>query len=90
MTVLGDNTMGGRDAVVALNRGEEQGLVAGNVLAISKHGNVVRDPIERDRVRLPAERVGLLMVFRTFEKMSYGLILKTDEPIEAGDIVQNP
>lgn len=90
MAVLGDDSLAGRNDVVALNRGESHGLAVGNVLAILKHGDVVRDTIERDKVRLPPERVGLLMVFRTFDKMSYALILKTDEPVGAGDIVQNP
>lgn len=90
MRILGDDSMGGRNDVVALNRGEEQGLAAGNVLAISKPGKTVRDSVEHDSVHLPPERVGLLMVFRTFEKMSYALVLNSDKPIEAGDILQNP
>lgn len=90
MTVLGGLTMVGRNDIVALNRGEKQGLKVGNVLAVYRTGNIVRDPIEGDRVRLPAERAGLLMVFRTFEKMSYGLILETKQPLKVGDIVRNP
>jgi len=32
----------------------------------------------------------LLMVFRVFEKMSYGLVLQTEEPVTVGDRLQNP
>jgi hypothetical protein len=32
----------------------------------------------------------LLMVFRTFEKMSFALILETDRPLAVGDKVRNP
>jgi hypothetical protein len=39
---------------------------------------------------LPDERSGLLFVFRTFEKLSYGIILKSVKPISIGDVVQTP
>jgi hypothetical protein len=41
-------------------------------------------------IRLPDERNGLIFVFRVFEKMSYGLVMKSTRPIYIGDIVQNP
>jgi len=39
---------------------------------------------------LPDERSGLLFVFRTFEKLSYGMIMKSVKPISVGDAVQTP
>ena len=41
-------------------------------------------------VTLPDERSGLLFVFRTFEKVSYAMIMKTVRPIAVGDTVQTP
>ena len=64
----------GRLDVVVLNRGAREGLEEGNVLAIKKAGEVVRDPVTKELVRLPATPAGVLMVFRVFEKMSYGLM----------------
>ena len=90
MTVLGGVTQVGRNDVVAINRGDINGLKVGNILAIYKSGNVVRDRISKDRVQLPPERAGLLMIFRSFEKMAYGLVLETEEPLRVGDAVQNP
>jgi len=90
MTVLGGVTQVGRNDVVAINRGEKDGLAVGDILAIYKSGNVVRDRVNRERVRLPPERAGILMVFRSFEKMAYGLVLETEEPLRVGDSVQNP
>jgi nucleoid-associated protein YgaU len=90
MTLLGGATLIGKNQVVAVNRGEINGLEVGHVLAIYKAGKIVRDKVRREKVSLPAERIGLLMVFRTFEKMAYGLVLQTDEPIRVGDLLQNP
>jgi len=41
-------------------------------------------------VRLPDERNGLLLVFRVFDKMSYGIIMRATRPIYVGDAVQTP
>lgn len=41
-------------------------------------------------IRLPNERVGLLLIFRTFERVSYGLIVQSEQPINVLDIVQTP
>ncbi len=41
-------------------------------------------------LRLPDERNGLIFVFRVFEKMSYGMVMKATKPIYIGDIVQTP
>ncbi len=76
--------------VVALNKGDRDGLEEGNVLAIYKAGETVKDRITSEYVTLPAERAGLLMVFRTFEKMSYGLVLNADRPLEVMDLIRNP
>ncbi len=90
MTVMGGVTQVGRNDVVALNRGAIHGLEIGTILAVHKRGSVVRDRISRERVQLPQERAGVLMIFRTFEKMSYGLVLETEEPLRVGDEVTNP
>lgn len=90
MTVLGGVTQVGRNSVVAVNRGLNDGLAVGDVLAVYKRGNVARDRERGERVRLPAERAGLLMVFRSFDKMAYGLVLQTEEPLRVGDVVRNP
>ena len=90
MTVLGGVTQVGRNDVVVINRGLNSGLDVGTVLAIAKQGATVRDRVYRDRVTLPTERAGILMVFQAFEKMAYGLVLQTQEPLRVGDVVRNP
>jgi hypothetical protein len=90
MAVEGGVTQVGNLDVVVLNRGEREGLQIGNVLAVYKRGEVVRDRVAGGRVSLPDERAGLVMVFRTFEKMSFGLILEADRPLAVHDRVRNP
>lgn len=41
-------------------------------------------------IKLPSERVGLLMIFRTFDRVSYGLVMQASEPINVLDLVQTP
>lgn len=43
-----------------------------------------------ESIKLPAERVGLLMVFRTFEHVSYALIMQSDRPVRELDLVATP
>lgn len=90
IAVLGGVQKVGRYSVVALNRGRASGLEVGNTLAISKKPPAVRDRQRGDWVDLPAERVGLLMVFRTFDKMSYALVLESSQPGNVGDLVSSP
>jgi hypothetical protein len=46
--------------------------------------------LEAGQVKLPDERVGLLMIFRTFDKVSYGLIMHASDAVYALDAVQTP
>jgi len=90
LAVLGGVTQVGRDNVVVVNRGLNAGVEVGTVLAIAKKGALVRDQFAGGYVQLPTERAGILMVFRSFEKMAYGLVLQTSEPLRVGDVVRNP
>ncbi len=90
MAVEGGVSQVGHLDVVAVNRGERDGLEIGSVLAIYKAGEKVRDRVVGDNIVLPAERAGLLMVFRTYEKMSFGLVLNANRPLAVKDMVRNP
>lgn len=98
MAVSGVSVAGARD-VVAINRGSQQGLEPGHVLAIWQKGAVVQDRFSKgsstgdsigEAVKLPDERIGLAMVFKTYERMSYALIMETSHPVRTGDIVRTP
>jgi nucleoid-associated protein YgaU len=81
-----------QNQVVVLNRGSKDGIESGHVLAILKDGGRVVDKTDpaRPEIKLPNERNGLLMVFRTFDKLSYGLILDITDGVRVGDRLVNP
>jgi hypothetical protein len=93
ISVFGALTMIGQYNVVVLNRGQREGLVPGNVLAIYQSGTKVTDPhgaASTSTITLPDERAGILMVFRTYEKVSYALVMKATRVIRINDRVTNP
>jgi hypothetical protein len=81
-----------QNQVVVINRGTRDGLEIGNVLAIMKAGRRMVDKTDTHlpSMTLPDERNGLLMVFSTFEKLSYGLVLDITSGVQVGDHLVNP
>ncbi|WP_221793334.1 LysM peptidoglycan-binding domain-containing protein [Oceanobacter mangrovi] len=90
MAVSGGVTQIGQFDVVVLNRGERDYLEPGDVLVINKAGAIVLDRVADEKVQLPEERAGTMMVFRTFEKLSYALVMKATRPMRVGDRFANP
>lgn len=90
ISVEGGVSQVGSMDVVVINKGDRDGLQVGHVLAIYKVGEVVRDPVTGESVKVPDTRSGLLMVFRTFDKVSYGLVLKATRTLAVMDKVQKP
>ncbi|MFN3582254.1 MAG: peptidoglycan-binding protein, partial [Pseudomonas sp.] len=48
------------------------------------------DRIQNERVQLPDERAGLMMVFSVYDKMSYGIVLNASRQLAIMDKVRNP
>ncbi|MCX7815344.1 MAG: LysM peptidoglycan-binding domain-containing protein [Tepidimonas ignava] len=82
----------GQYQVVVLNRGREHGLEPGHVLALLKDGGHVTDSTDpaKPRLALPGERNGVMMVFRTFERVAYALVLQITDGVQVGDRFTNP
>jgi hypothetical protein len=76
--------------IVTLNRGARHGLESGHVLAVWQAGELVSDRFGGGRAQLPDEYAGYLMVFRTFDDLSYGLIMQASNEIRVLDKVRNP
>ncbi|WP_119156745.1 LysM peptidoglycan-binding domain-containing protein [Caldimonas tepidiphila] len=92
VSIYGEALSAGQNQIVALNRGEADGLERGHVLALWRYGSKAVDRTQGRalRMQLPDERHGLLFVFRTFERMSYALILNVQEPVKVGDRFTQP
>ncbi|HSF47866.1 MAG TPA: LysM peptidoglycan-binding domain-containing protein [Burkholderiales bacterium] len=88
----------GQNAVVALNRGAADGLEIGHVLSLWRAGGsapagagvYATDKARDQRLQLPDERYGLVLVFRTFAHVSYALVMETTRPVHLLDRVQKP
>lgn len=80
--------------IAVINLGKRDGLEIGNLLATYTKGEVVRDRYENNEgqinVTLPNERSGMMMLFKTFDRVSYGLILEADRVIHRHDQVRTP
>ncbi|MEP6880867.1 MAG: LysM domain-containing protein [Dokdonella sp.] len=89
--------------VIAMSRGAEDGIDNGTTFSIYKDGEVVQDDTDypegktraffhpRDsKVELPPEFVGHVMVFRTFKRVSYGLVMDSVRPVELDDFMHDP
>lgn len=81
-----------QNQVVVINRGTRDGMERGTVLAILKDGERLIDKTDARNVmlKLPDERNGLLMVFRTFDRLSYALVLDIRDGVQVGDRLTNP
>ncbi|RRQ21834.1 LysM peptidoglycan-binding domain-containing protein [Thiohalobacter thiocyanaticus] len=92
IAVVDGVTQIGQYQVVVINRGEREGLEAGHVLKIQQAGALIRDRFgeDKEQVQLPNEDAGTLLVFRTFDKLSYGLVMEATRAIHLMDIVTNP
>ncbi|MCC5886665.1 MAG: LysM peptidoglycan-binding domain-containing protein [Gammaproteobacteria bacterium] len=90
LKVLGGVSQVGSLSVVVLNIGQREGLEVGNVLSIHQQGALVRDRERNEQIRLPSEEAGLLMVFRVFERVAYGIVLEARRPLAVLDEVRNP
>lgn len=92
VSLYGDSLTAGQNQIVSLNKGSQDGLERGHVLALWRDGNVVRDTTASGNplIKLPDERHGLLFVFRVFDRMSYALILSVKDPVKPGDRFTQP
>jgi len=90
LKVLGGVRDGGQFNAVAINRGVREGLEPGHVFAIYRKGERLKDPVTKEFVTLPSERSGELMVFKVFEKVSYGLVMQSTDVVSIGDTLRQP
>jgi hypothetical protein len=90
LAVLRGVTKIGRYDAVTINLGSREDLKTGHVFTVFSRGETIRDPLTKEKVTLPAEKAGTLMIFKTYEKVSYGLIMTATDVLSIGDTVRSP
>jgi len=85
--------------VIVLNKGAKDGLELGHVLALYRSvvirddrsiGNWYMGRPRKPDVTLPEDRYGLVFVFRTFENVSFALVVQATEPVTPRDVARTP
>lgn len=94
VSIYGSNSVAyaARNNVIAINRGQADGVELGHVFRLMTRGARIKDKTDADQtvIKLPNEANGLAMVFRTFDKVSYALILEAKEGVKVGDALISP
>lgn len=81
----------GQYQVVVLNKGTEDDMEIGHIVAIeNRNVDEVEDKIADETVEIPNRRAGIAMVFKPFDRVSYALIMKATLPIRLFDKVTIP
>lgn len=84
--------------VVSISGGSRQGVETGQVFSAFRQGDKVRDrtgfrygSFAADaKVRLPDLYDGLVMVIRTFDDISYGIVMHEERVVQAFDSLRHP
>jgi hypothetical protein len=92
VSIYGEALTAGQNQIVALNRGNRDGIERGHVLALWRAGATATDRTgdRAQEIQLPDEPSGLLFVFRVFDRVSYALILSALDPVRPGDRFTQP
>ena len=54
-----------------------------------RDAGIQKDPVSGKKYRLPIERSGIIMIFKTYGKVSYGLIMRATQGVHVNDKVIN-
>lgn len=102
---LGEETLASQLDTVVINLGVADELQVGDILSIQKEGVRMTDEVERakmpfrermltlfnqDSLTIPGNDIGTLLVYKTFDRLSYAVILTGTEPAELFNEVVSP
>jgi hypothetical protein len=92
ISIYGGVDQTGQHGIIILNKGKRDGLENGHVLALYQKGETLKGKalFHNDDTHLPNIRYGLVLVFRTFQKVSYALVMQTKLPVNLLDTAQTP
>jgi len=92
MSIYGGVNEGGSTSIVSINRGRNDTLEIGHVLAIYRNRLSVGhdDKGKRILTQIPEERYALAFVFRVFDRVAYAMVVESSKSVIVGDTVKNP
>jgi hypothetical protein len=92
ISIYGEAISAGQNQIITINRGAKDGIERGHVMALWRDGTRVADVTDRAKplMKLPDERIGTLFVFRVFDRVSYALIIQSEDPVKPGDRFTQP
>lgn len=78
--------------VAVINKGQQDGVENGHVLALVSQGQRIKDKTSArpEWLQLPDEENGAAMVFRIFDRVSYVLLMDVRRGVQVGDKLVTP
>lgn len=91
---IGDNvnSVGLYDSIL-INKGSHSNLQVGNLLEIKSKEEIINNPDPKrpdETITLPNKVLGLVMIYKVYENLSYGVIVKSTTPIKKDLLVKTP
>ncbi|GBU08903.1 hypothetical protein AwWohl_00410 [Gammaproteobacteria bacterium] len=80
----------GSGQTILINKGSADGVKPGFAFVAESRVRTATDPRTGQRITLPSEAVGTIMVYKTFEHASYALVMTSPDPIYIGTTVSAP
>ena len=88
--VMGSIGTAAKNGVVAIDRGTADGIEIGQVFSTYQEGETIKDPKTKENVKLPGQYVGSVMIFKSFDHISYAYVLESELPIKIGSTLKPP
>ena len=77
-------------SVVTIDRGSLHGAKSGQVFSVYQQGETVRDPKTKESIKLPSQQIATVMIFKSFDQLSYAYVLESNLPIKMGAEIKPP
>jgi len=93
IAIMGGLTRVAKYQVVVLNKGMEDGLEMGHILAVKHVSQNITDPHagdDEEPITIPAQQIGTLLVFKPYQRVSFALVMKSTSSISVYDEVTIP
>lgn len=75
----------GKNDIVYLDRGSEDGVMRGNVFVIYEPCDIIKDDVTGEFIRIPEKIIGNVLILEPRKKTSVGLIIDSIREIAPGD-----